>query len=69
MHVVGVVVCDWYAWLQESCLIQENERNSIVCDLSNIFYIFYIKINAILIVFLSFLLSNKTCIHQGTICF
>jgi len=32
--------CDWNAWLQESYLINENERKSIMCDLTNIEILF-----------------------------
>jgi len=36
MYVVVVGDCDWNAWFQKSYLINENERKSIMCDLTNI---------------------------------
>jgi len=55
MYVVNDVICDWNAWFQESCLIQNNERNQL-CVIYLIFKIdfFNLKYN-ILIVFLYFI--------------
>lgn len=36
MWVVGVYVCDWNPWFIKSCLIHDNERESIVSDLTTI---------------------------------
>jgi hypothetical protein len=57
LYIVVDIICDWNAWLQslpkkkkciQSHLIYENEKKSIVCDLTNIknlfnFWINYIK--------------------------
>jgi hypothetical protein len=54
MDIVGV--CDWNAWLKESCLIYDNEKKSIVGDLSNIKIDFFnLKSMIYCLCFLSFL--------------
>lgn len=51
VHIVGVTLCDWNVWIQDSCLIHLNEKKIQLCVIYLMFkFDFYNKINIYLFV-------------------